>query len=149
VFGNLFHHGFEMILKSALSRGKTLKEVAAYRHDLPKLWTAFEALYGVPEAMHTKSAQVIHMFEEFRYPESTLDHAMDVSIVGMGISAVQFSFGSKRGYGLLVNVDQLEDWWLYIHKVAGYNVLFHESAWPAELKAVYLSERARSQTAGP
>ena len=43
VFGNLFHHAIEMMLKGGLAkRGKSSDDLKAMRHNLKKLWRCYK-----------------------------------------------------------------------------------------------------------
>jgi hypothetical protein len=43
VAGNLLHHAIEFLLKGALSKTHTLRELRQHLHALPPLWEAFKA----------------------------------------------------------------------------------------------------------
>jgi hypothetical protein len=77
VAGNVLHHAVEFLLKGALSKTRTLRELRQHLHALPQLWEAFKAESG--DASLTKfdpAVTALHAYEDLRYPDKVLKKGM-------------------------------------------------------------------------
>ena len=120
--GNLFHHAFELIMKAALMRKIDVNAAdPLYKHDLPRLWNDLKKHYSVNDIRFNTIAEVIHKFENLRYPDRYLNDYMQISVVGMEKSEIVARFGANPGMHIVLNVDQLEEWWFFVHNVSGFN----------------------------
>ncbi len=129
ICGNLFHHAFELLIKAALMERFDINAVKPpYKHDLPRLWSDFKIHYAVADTQFDTISPVLHAFEDLRYPDQYVNDHNQISIVGMGLSGTAVKFGSKPGVRLVVNVDQLETWWQFLHTTIGLNPKFATQA---------------------
>jgi hypothetical protein len=81
VAGNLFHHAIEMYLKGALSKTKSIRELAKFRHKLPSLWTAFkDQTNDIALNQFDTTISDLHRYEDIRYPDAILASGMASTI---------------------------------------------------------------------
>src|SRR5713101_4563212 len=71
IYGNIYHHAIETLLKAGLSREISLddlKNPKKFGHDLHKLWPAFKAQFHWAElGGFDQTIADLHRFEEIRY----------------------------------------------------------------------------------
>ena len=81
VAGNILHHAIEMYLEGSLASSMTSKQLEEFRHNLPKVWTAFKVAFPTQDLNSFNNLiSSLHAFEEIRYPESILAKGMAVSV---------------------------------------------------------------------
>jgi hypothetical protein len=77
VAANLHHHGIEMLLKGALSKTMTLKDMKdKLGHRLEKTWVEFKTVAKDSSlSRFDKVIDELNKFEEIRYPDKLLHKA--------------------------------------------------------------------------
>jgi hypothetical protein len=74
---NLLHHAVEMALKGALAKkGMDLKALRNLNHDLPKIWRAFTAQYGIDDSAFDNVIAELQKFENIRYPDKIVSQGL-------------------------------------------------------------------------
>jgi hypothetical protein len=72
IYGNIYHHAIETLLKAGLSREHgpaELKDRKQFGHDLKKLWRAFtQQFHWADLDQFRRTIDELHEFEEIRYP---------------------------------------------------------------------------------
>jgi hypothetical protein len=70
-----------MYLKGALSKTKSISELARFRHKLPAIWEAFKGQIN-DAALNRFDAAIaaLHRFEEIRYPDAILAKGMMTTV---------------------------------------------------------------------
>ncbi len=99
VAGNILHHSIEMLLKGGLSKSKDLNELKSLGHNLSKIWDAFKLEFGG----HCLGAfdeviEVLHAFEELRYPDKIITTGMALT------TSVKGPLTAPKASGTLANV---------------------------------------------
>src|SRR5690349_7727165 len=71
VAGNLFHHGFEMMLKGVLVHSSrfTPKDMRDHRHDLPWFWSETKALVLSDWSRFDQFIDDLHRWDLIRFGE--------------------------------------------------------------------------------
>jgi hypothetical protein len=81
VAGNILHHSVEMLLKGSLATKLPLNKLEQFKHNLPKLWTAF--IKANPKAVVPPGLegviQGLHQFESIRYPDLAVTRGVAVA----------------------------------------------------------------------
>ena len=71
VAGNILHHAVELFLKAELSPTVTIDKLKnKYRHNLKKIWSAYQALHSQVPGHFTNTIADLDAFEEIRYPSA-------------------------------------------------------------------------------
>jgi hypothetical protein len=75
VAGNLHHHAIEMLLKGALSKSMSLKEMKdKLGHKLQRSWEAFKTQAGDASLNRfDRAIQELDKFEDVRYPDKLIE----------------------------------------------------------------------------
>jgi len=83
VYGNLFHHALELLLKADLIRhGVPLLKVRAFGHNLGRLWKRFKKRTGDKSlAQYDPLIRELNRFQSIRYPEQRGGMTIATSIV--------------------------------------------------------------------
>lgn len=77
VAGNLLHHAIEHMLKGALSKTHTLRELKGHLHGLSGLWNEFKGSTGVASlAKFDGTVAALNRYEDLRYPDDALANGM-------------------------------------------------------------------------
>jgi hypothetical protein len=72
VYGNLYHHAIEMLLKAVLSRRYSVDQLRSKKlgHNLPILWDRFKAEFSsIGLQDFDELIRDLHRFETIRYPD--------------------------------------------------------------------------------
>jgi hypothetical protein len=123
VAANLHHHGIEMLLKGALSRSTSPKEMKTrLRHKLDEIWEAFKAMAN--DAALERFDRAIHelnRFEDIRYPDKLLENgaSMMFDVTKAGTAHSFISGTSAPQYKLCL--EELDELVAEIFKVASRN----------------------------
>ena len=78
VAANILHHAVEMLLKGALAKTKSLKQLERFKHDLPRIWRRFKTQFAAhPLNQFDAVIAELHRFESLRYPDKVLREGME------------------------------------------------------------------------
>ncbi len=94
VAATLHHHAIELLLKGALSKSMTLKEMRdRLGHKLERCWEAFKAQAGDASlSRFDRAIQELNKFEDIRYPDKLLELGasmlFDVTKAGAAMASV-------------------------------------------------------------
>lgn len=125
ILGNLLHHAVEMALKAHLAQSLTLKQLVAYRHNLPRLWNAFKASVPGTDYSHLDGPiEALHRYESLRYPDSVLEHGalMELSLLREHVGPVTPSPGGIPKYSIVL--EDIDETMAVIFKSASLNPTF-------------------------
>jgi hypothetical protein len=79
VSGNLLHHAVEMIIKAALARSLSLRELKDLRHSLTKLWAKLKPTSStLADARFRRTINQLDVFERLRYPDVGLKKGYEI-----------------------------------------------------------------------
>ena len=133
VCGLLYHHAFEMLLKSAVINSRndlSETEISSllkneYRHDLQKLWVAYKAMHP-GRGLHNfdRTIERLQGFEDIRYPDLEANRMTMVAVSmqdadGPPFSSVSDARGPARE--VFITLDEVD--WLFtkIWELQGYS----------------------------
>jgi hypothetical protein len=102
IYGNIYHHAIETLLKAGLSREISLHDLRnpkKFGHDLDKLWPAFKAQFNWDELnSFDQIIKALHHFEDIRYPDKILQHG--ATIQGSQPASTEDTKTSAARYGV-------------------------------------------------
>lgn len=113
VAANLHHHAIEMLIKGALSKTKSVKEMKSkLGHKLDACWDAFKLQADDPSLNRfDRVIEELSKFEDIRYPDRLLEQGGTVTMmfdVTKAGAAMASSSGATAGYKLcLEEIDEL------------------------------------------
>jgi hypothetical protein len=109
VFGNLYHHALEMLLKAGLSQYHSLKKLSKppFSHNLLNLWDSFKVSFPSTELPQFDATIVdINDFEEIRYPDKVLKNGAEMRIEFVAHPAEMIALSSQLGVSKPIDVNQ-------------------------------------------
>lgn len=142
IYGNLYHHAFELLLKAALSERVDIHQ-KKYKHDLKRLWEDFQKEFGQHPEFDI-AIDAIHAYEDVRYPDQYMDEQIQLSISGFGKITSTINLGSQAGRYIGLNTHFLEKLWLLIYEMFGQNPEHSISIWRGLGKDIYLDKPSES-----
>jgi hypothetical protein len=123
IAANLHHHAIEMLLKGALSKSMTLKEMKArLKHKLEKTWETFKAQANDTSLNRFDGViEELNKFEDIRYPDNLLKNgaSMTFGITKAGAAMTSTSGVSVPSYELCL--EEIDELIAEIFKVASRN----------------------------
>lgn len=123
VAANLQHHAIEMLLKGALAKSMTAKEIKLkLGHKLDATWEVFKAMANEASlARFDKAVEELNKFEDIRYPDKLLETGASMMFDVTKAGAAQSNVSGVSEPQFKLCLEEIDELIAEIFKIAGHN----------------------------